>query len=209
MARGARVENQVAKMSSPMGYVLAGAPQPQFVVAPQQQYMPFVEGMAISTAVAPEPVPVAPVAADSDDAARAVAMAKQAFEKAKCNGFFSHFCEFNEEILKPLKRVPQLPVEPLHRLKAEVLGTLTFRPSSPDTTFVFFNVMALLFGIAESLVVALLLDGGYLSLAWNGALGYIVGMASIGPDPEGAEPSGPPTAPPRLHQPTDSTRVPL
>jgi len=92
-----------------------------------------------------------------------------AFEKAKAEGFFSHFNQFHEEILKPLQRAGDVTVD---SVKAELIGTLTFAPPNPAANFVFYNVMALLVGLSESLFVGLILGGGFLSLVWNGVAGY-------------------------------------
>jgi len=106
-----------------------------------------------------------------EKAAAAAAAARTAFDKAKTEGFFSHFGDFNEEIFKPLKRVHEFSWE---SVKAEVLGTISLHPPNPSSEFVFFNVMALLFGIAESLIAYFFIGDSLISLIWNGGVGYCV-----------------------------------
>jgi len=107
--------------------------------------------------------------AQKAEEAKAAAIA--AYQKAKEKGYFSHFNEYNESIIRPLKRVQSVNVE---AVKSELIGTLTLSPPNPEANFIFYNVMALLLGIAESLFVGLILGGGFISLIWNGALGYMV-----------------------------------
>ena len=72
---------------------------------------------------------------------KAVATAEQVkakalaeYEKAKAQGFFSHFGDYNKEILQPLMRVSSISVD---AIKAELLGTLTLSPPNPEAGFVF------------------------------------------------------------------------
>ncbi len=109
-------------------------------------------------------------AAALEKANQAKAMAEAAFNKAKEEGYFSGFAEYNVEILRPLKRVNEFSIE---AVKAEVMGTLTFKPPNPEASFIFYNVMALLWGIFESVFAALFDDSGWMSLLWNGAFAYI------------------------------------
>lgn len=109
-----------------------------------------------------------------DDVKIAASKAKQQVEsamaKAKELGFFSHFSDYNQEIISPFKEVQS---RDLDTLKDEIIATLKLAPTSPRNGFVFFNVLALVFGILES-ILGYFLGAGILSLIWNGVLGYFI-----------------------------------
>ena len=103
-------------------------------------------------------------------ATEAADYAKASYELAKEKGFFSHFMEYNMEIINPLKNAQSVTVD---GVKEEVIATLKLQPKNAREGFVLYNGLALLFGIAESLIGALA-GGGLLSLAWNGGASYCV-----------------------------------
>jgi hypothetical protein len=99
-------------------------------------------------------------------------MALAAYALAAEKGFFSHFAEYNDEILNPIKHAKEGDFE-VEALKAEVIQTFKLAPTNPRQSFVLCNVIALLLGIIESLLMALL-GHGIFSLLWNGAIGYAI-----------------------------------
>jgi len=111
---------------------------------------------------------------DKADVEAGLAIAKtkvtDAYELAKEKGFFSHFMEYNMEIINPLKNAQSVTID---GVKEEIIATLKLQPKNARDGFVLYNGLALLFGIAESLIVALT-GGGFLSLAWNGCASYCV-----------------------------------
>jgi len=102
--------------------------------------------------------------------AKAMTVAQEAFAKAQSEGFFSHFMEYNQEILEPLKHSSEFSVE---AAKTEVIATLMLKPANPKNGFKFYNVLALLVGVVESLLM-LLLGHGPLSFVWNAGMGYCI-----------------------------------
>lgn len=107
-------------------------------------------------------------------AAEAKKALEDAYAKAQAEGFFSHFAEYNVEILKPAERFKGADVkESLLAVKDEALATVMLKPSDPAAGFVFYNVLALVLGIAESIIFAIF-GHGLFSLIWNGAIGYII-----------------------------------
>lgn len=108
------------------------------------------------------------IAKEKMAAAKEVAMA--AYEKANAEGFFSHFGEYNKQILRPLEHVQDVSVE---SAKSEILATLVMKPKDPRNGFILWNTIALLLGIVESLAEGLF-TGGFISLLWNAGLGYVI-----------------------------------
>ena len=93
--------------------------------------------------------------------------AQQALAKASELGFFSHFTEYNQELLTPglkLMQDEQLAAQPDLQAKAlymfgvakkEVVGHLTFDPPTPKESFRLYNVLGFWLGVFESLIFAL------------------------------------------------------
>lgn len=98
--------------------------------------------------------------------------AQAAYAKAKEAGFFSHFSEYNQEILTPFAQFKGGDFkEQLLSMKDDALATLMLTPKEPKAGFILYNVLALVLGIAESLIFGLF-GHGFISLLWNGAFGY-------------------------------------
>jgi len=116
-------------------------------------------------------------------AEEAKAKAEAVYAQAKELGFFSHFSEYNIELITPGMKLMQdetliaqgtLQEKGLYmieKVKAEVMGHITFDPPTPLESFRLYNVLGFWLGVFESLIFALF-GHGLLSLAWNGAVGY-------------------------------------
>ena len=108
-----------------------------------------------------------------------------AYAKANELGFFSHFTEYNQELLTPGMKLmqnetiaaqPTLKEKGLYMLevaKAEILGHMTLDPPTPKESFRLYNVLGFWLGVFESLIFALF-GHGLMSIAWNGAVGYAI-----------------------------------
>ena len=105
-----------------------------------------------------------------EKAAEATELAKAAYAKALEEGFFSHFKEYNEEIVKPLKNIEAASFD---AAKTEVMATVTLQASNPLVSFRLYNVIALALGVLESLLMALL-GHGMISFVWNLGVGYCI-----------------------------------
>ena len=119
----------------------------------------------------------------TEAAAKAKEAALGAYASANELGFFSHFSEYNQELLTPglklmqdetLAGHPTIKEKALYMFevaKGEVLGHLTLDPPTPKESFRLYNVIGFWLGVVESLIFALF-GHGIISLAWNGAVGY-------------------------------------
>jgi len=108
-----------------------------------------------------------------------------AFEQAKELGFFSHFTEYNQELLTPglkLMQNEQLAAQPdlkskalymVEAVKAEVMGHMTLDPPTPVDSFRLYNVLGFWIGVTESIIFSIF-GHGIISLVWNGAVGYAI-----------------------------------
>jgi hypothetical protein len=103
-------------------------------------------------------------------ASKAKQQVEAAMAIAKEKGFFSHFKEYNTAIIRPFMNAGELS---MNTAKDEILATLKLSPASPLVGFVFYNTLALVLGVCESLIAAFL-GGGWISLIWNGAVSYAV-----------------------------------
>jgi hypothetical protein len=107
------------------------------------------------------------------------------FEKAKAEGFFSHFTEYNTELLMPWTMLtsnedfmgkPDLKEKGLYLFNAlvtEIKAALTLSPATPEPSFKLYNVLGFWIGVAESVIFSIF-GHGLLSLAWNGGMGYVL-----------------------------------
>ena len=101
------------------------------------------------------------------------ALAQQA-HAAQSEGFWSHFTKYNGEFLKAAQRFKGAGIKgSLLAVKDEALATVMLTPSDASAGFVFYNLLALVLGIVESIVFAIL-GHGVFSLLWNGAVGYLL-----------------------------------
>jgi hypothetical protein len=120
---------------------------------------------------------------DAADKAKKLALA--AYEKAKEEGFFSHIMPYTQELLMPwtlittdegLQSQPDVQGKAmylLNNLKTEVIAASTLSPATPEPSFKMYNVIGFWLGVFESLIFAFF-GHGFLSLAWNGALGFAI-----------------------------------
>lgn len=100
--------------------------------------------------------------------------AKEAYERAQSAGFFSHFTDYNAELFNMFARFSGGDFKSqLETMKGDALDTLQMKPKEPAGGFVLYNALALWFGIAESIIFGIF-GHGFLSLLWNGALGYCI-----------------------------------
>lgn len=118
-------------------------------------------------------------------AAETKAKAEAAFASANELGFFSHFSEYNLELINPAQKLmadqslmsaPTIKEKGLYmfeKAKAEVMGHVTFDPPTPKESFQLYNVLGFWLGVLESVFFALF-GHGLISLAWNGAVGYAI-----------------------------------
>ena len=119
----------------------------------------------------------------TEAASKAKEAALGAYASANELGFFSHFSEYNQELLTPGLKLMQdetLAGQPTIKEKAlymfdiaknEILGHLTLDPPTPKESFRVYNVIGFWLGVFESLIFALF-GHGIISLVWNGAVGY-------------------------------------
>jgi len=109
-------------------------------------------------------------------AGQAKETALAAFEKAKAEGFFSHYMEYNKHLLMPWSMFQEVQASGhlnAEGLKEEAMKYLTLSPTNPAGNFVLFNILALWVGVLESVIFGLF-GHGFFSLVWNGAVAYCV-----------------------------------
>jgi hypothetical protein len=123
--------------------------------------------------------------AATEGAAKAKDAALAGFAAAQEMGFFSHFSEYNAQLISPWQGLMNndaianagdykaKAMVLFDMIKAEVIAVLTLSPADPLAGFRLYNVLGFWFGVFESLIMAFL-GHGFISLAWNAAVGYAI-----------------------------------